>query len=39
VVEVNPDATPLTPQASFSLRGSAAAVLPQLMAAAFPERS
>jgi hypothetical protein len=38
VVEVNPEATPLTPQASFSLHGSAAAVLPQLVAAAFSER-
>ncbi len=38
VVEVNPDPTPLTPHARFSLRGPAAAVLPQLVAAAFPER-
>jgi NAD-dependent deacetylase len=38
VVEVNPEATPLTSQASFSLHGSAAAVLPQLVAAAFSER-
>ena len=38
VVEVNPDPTPLTPQASFSLRGPAATVLPALVAAAFPER-
>ncbi len=38
VVEVNPDPTPLTSQASFSLRGPAATVLPALVAAAFPER-
>jgi NAD-dependent deacetylase len=37
VIEVNPDPTPLTPHASFSLRGPAATVLPALVAAAFPE--
>lgn len=37
VVEVNPGPTPLTPHAGFSLCGRAAAVLPQLVAAAFPE--
>ena len=36
VIEVNPDPTPLTPHASFSLRGPAATVLPALVAAAFP---
>jgi NAD-dependent deacetylase len=33
VVEVNPDSTPLTGQAHFSLRGTAGAVLPELLAA------
>lgn len=37
VIEVNPDPTPLTPHASFSLRGPAATVLPELVAAVFPE--
>jgi NAD-dependent deacetylase len=36
VVEVNPDPTPLTPHASFLLRGPAATVLPTLVAAGFP---
>jgi NAD-dependent protein deacetylase/lipoamidase len=36
VVEVNPDPTPLTGHATFSLRGPAASVLPPLVAAAFP---
>lgn len=38
VVEVNPDATPLTGRASFSLRGAAGVVLPALIASAFAER-
>jgi NAD-dependent deacetylase len=33
VVEVNPDVTPLTPQASYSLRGLAGEVLPALVKA------
>jgi len=36
VVEVNPNATPLTLCAEFVLTGSAASVLPQLVAMAFP---
>jgi NAD-dependent deacetylase len=36
VVEVNPDPTPLTPHATFPLRGPAATVLPRLVASAFP---
>lgn len=35
VVEVNPDPTPLSPSASFSLRGRAGEVLPRLVGAAF----
>jgi NAD-dependent deacetylase len=31
VIEVNPDATPLTPRATLSLRGAAGEVLPQLV--------
>ncbi|MET0539253.1 MAG: NAD-dependent deacylase, partial [Xanthobacteraceae bacterium] len=38
VVEVNPDPTPLTGRASFSLRGPAGVVLPALVASAFRER-
>lgn len=34
VVEINPDATPLTPNASFSLRGPSGIVLPDLLRAA-----
>lgn len=37
VVEVNPEPTPLTAQAAWSLRGRAGEVLPQLVAAAWPE--
>ena len=33
VVEVNPDATPLTGHASFSLRGPAGVLLPELVQA------
>jgi NAD-dependent deacetylase len=33
VLEVNPEATPLTPRATWSLRGPAGAVLPALLAA------
>ncbi|HEX9179576.1 MAG TPA: NAD-dependent deacylase [Burkholderiales bacterium] len=33
VLEVNPDATPLTPHAAWSLRGPAGMVLPELLAA------
>lgn len=33
VLEVNPDATPLTPHATWSLRGPAGTVLPELLAA------
>jgi NAD-dependent deacetylase len=33
VVEINPEATPLTPAASFSLRGAAGQILPALLAA------
>jgi NAD-dependent protein deacetylase/lipoamidase len=35
VVEVNPDPTPLSAQADFSLRGRAGEVLPRLVRAAF----
>ncbi|HET7478967.1 MAG TPA: NAD-dependent deacylase, partial [Rubrobacteraceae bacterium] len=35
VVEVNPEATPLTPHAAYSIRGSAGEVLPALVAAAY----
>ncbi len=34
VVEINPDATPLTPKATFSLRGPSGVVLPELLRAA-----
>jgi len=37
VIEVNPEPTPLTSRASFSLRGASGVVLPQLLAAAWPE--
>lgn len=37
VIEVNPTETPLTPRASFSLRGAAGKVLPALLAATWPE--
>ncbi|MCP5517833.1 MAG: NAD-dependent deacylase [Verrucomicrobiales bacterium] len=37
VVEVNPEPTPLTPQAAWSLRGRAGDVLPRLLAAAWPD--
>lgn len=37
VVEVNPQPTSLTPMASFSLRGASGLVMPQLLAAAWPE--
>jgi NAD-dependent deacetylase len=37
VVEVNPEPTPLTSGASFSLRGASGVVLPQLLSAAWPE--
>lgn len=33
VVEINPESTPLTPEASFSLRGAAGQILPALLAA------
>ncbi len=36
VAEINPDATPLSPLATYTLRGAAGAVLPALLAAAFP---
>jgi NAD-dependent deacetylase len=36
VVEVNPDATPLTPHAAHSLRGPAGVILPALVAAVWP---
>jgi NAD-dependent deacetylase len=38
VVEVNPEATPLSARADYLLRGRAGAVLPALVAAAWPER-
>lgn len=37
VVEINPEATPLTPLATFVLRGTAGQMLPALVAAAWPE--
>ncbi len=37
VVEVNPQPTPLTPRATYSLRGPSGEVLPALVAAAWPE--
>ena len=39
VVEVNVDATPLTPRADHSLRGAAGAVLPALVRAAWRPQS
>ncbi len=36
VVEINPEATPLTPYADFSLRGKAGDILPQIDSALFP---
>ena len=36
VVEINPAATPLTPQATYSLLGPAGVVLPDLLRQAFP---
>jgi NAD-dependent deacetylase len=36
VIEINPDDTPLTPHASFSLRGPSGVVLPKLVAEAWP---
>jgi NAD-dependent deacetylase len=36
VIEINPSETPLTAEADYSLRGPAGAVLPALLAAAFP---
>jgi len=38
VVEINPEPTPLTPLATFALRGRAGEVLPELVAAAWGER-
>jgi NAD-dependent deacetylase len=35
VVEVNPDETPLTPHADYSLRGKAGELLPALAKAAY----
>ncbi len=35
VVEINPDETPLTPEAHFALRGPAGEVLPELVRAAY----
>jgi NAD-dependent deacetylase len=35
VVEINPDETPLSKLATFSLRGPSGVVLPQLLRAAF----
>lgn len=37
VVEVNPEATPLTPHATYILRGAAGRVLPRLVQAAWPD--
>jgi NAD-dependent deacetylase len=39
VVEINRDPTPLTPSATFSLRGRSGEILPALLAAAWPERA
>ena len=39
VVEVNPEATPLTPQATYVLAGPSGVVLPQLVKAVWPEAS
>jgi NAD-dependent deacetylase len=39
VVEINPEATPLSARADFVLRGRAGAVMPALVSAAFPQRS
>jgi NAD-dependent deacetylase len=36
VVEINPDATPLTPQATYVLAGPSGEVLPQLVGAVWP---
>jgi NAD-dependent deacetylase len=36
VVEINPNATPLTPQADFVLHGPSGVILPALMAATWP---
>ena len=38
VVEINPQPTPLTDEADFSLRGPSGVILPQLICAAWPER-
>jgi NAD-dependent deacetylase len=38
VIEVNPDETPLTAAATYTLRGPSGQVLPALLAAAWPER-
>lgn len=38
VVEINPDATPISPRMDFALRGPAGVVLPALVAAAWPAR-
>lgn len=35
LIEINPDETPLTPHASFSLRGPAGLILPELLQAAW----
>jgi NAD-dependent deacetylase len=37
VVEINPEPTPITASADFSLRGRAGAVLPALVSAAWPD--
>lgn len=37
VVEINPDETPLTPQADFALQGPSGVVLPALLHAAWPD--
>ena len=38
VVEINPDATPLTPRADFALRGPSGVILPELVTSMWPQR-